>query len=136
MSDRIELLFPPILLLMELADIDTIYPSIGMKTTCRVADMFTYENEELWFTTEAYDVFLGELIAMSKGTADKASIEDMQSWFKLTLVRTDQGALCELSAFFSHPGYGSETRLTFASPARVEIIAATLDRFRAFPKWW
>jgi hypothetical protein len=132
---RIEFRYPPLDFSMEVAGYSESYPTVEMQTKCRLADMFTYEDN-LHISTEAFDRFTSGLAAITNGSAESASLTDLSDWFKLTVSRHPKGALCELSAYYYHSGYASEGRLTFTLPTNYEVIGMLRDRFRDFPKWW
>lgn len=131
----------PIILKMDIIEVDAYIPSIKMKVDVKMfhpSGFFQYQANDIWFESSEWDKFTNSLIALLSLNSDVeyACLKDMSEYFKIYLLHKSVDQY-QFKFSCEEPDMGQGlTKINFTCFINKELLGQWAYTFQNFPKWW
>jgi len=127
----------PIVLRMEIAEVDDYLPSMKMFTEVQIkhhTGLFKYQADDIWFECSKWDTFSTGLLDLE--TLEILRLEDMSEQFEISITKKSINKFL-FNCCCSEPELGQGlASLNFSIIIDSDGLSQLVNAFRDFPKWW
>ena len=128
----------PLSIDMEMVDTDTRLPSIKMAVKMEVVHptgTIIYSANDIWFECSVWDEFVSNILNVSSGGRRDASLKNMSDFFVLNIGIDEGIKRLNFTSREVNAGEGVVS-LNFESILDDDMLAAIIEQFTTFEKWW